>query len=364
MEKKRILIALLDWGLGHAARCIPVINELVRQNADVIMAADGRPYDLLRKEFPQLHVIRFPGYSIQYSGKENLLWKILKQLPSFLNSFVTEHKFLEQIIKELQIDAVISDSRYGVFSKSVPSVFLIHQLRILLPRGLSWCEPIIALLNRRRINKFSECWIPDYDNKQNLSGRLSHNTPLPKNCHYIGALSRIKNIPEIKKELDILVILSGPEPQRALFEDILIEQLKKTSYHSFIVRGIPEKSIRIKLSDTITAISSVQSDELSRLIAASQIIIARSGYSTIMDLSFVGAKAIFVPTPQQTEQEYLAKSLKEKMICYSETQADFQLERAMDESKKYSGFHIQAHDMSALKQRIEHLLTGLDTKYQ
>lgn len=355
-ERKRILVAPLDWGLGHATRCIPVILELLRQDAEVILAADGRPYELLRKEFPDLQIIRFPGVSIRYSEHSNAAMATVKQLPSFLRGIVQEHAMLEKIIHEQNIFAVISDSRYGVYHRSVHSVFIIHQVRILLPSPFAWLEQPAALLNKIQIRNFDECWIPDSGTDDSLSGKLSHGISLPPHTFYLGPLSRIRPLIMPQKDFDILVILSGPEPQRTLFEDLVVAQLKNTGYRAFIVRGMPERSVRIKLTDTITAVSSLGSDELSKAIASSTLILARPGYSTIMDLSFAGAKAIFVPTPGQTEQEYLAQHLKHTMTCYSEEQKAFDIVRSVGASAHYTGFAAWSNSTAVLSERITALL--------
>lgn len=362
---KRILVAPLDWGLGHATRCIPIIDELLRRDVDVIIAADHRPLDLLKKEFPHLTHVRFPGYVVQYIENGNLGWAIIKQLPDILRGFKEEHRRLEELIVQYDIDAVISDSRFGVYSKKIPSIFLIHQLTILLPPNLQWAQRSVARVNRFFINRFHECWIPDVADENNLAGILSHSPSLPNNAYYIGPLSRLQRREKQKIDFDLLVVLSGPEPQRTIFEDIIIEQLKQTSCRALLVRGVPERNTRIKLTDTITAVSSLSTEELSKAIAASSIILSRPGYSTIMDLSFVGANAIFVPTPQQTEQEYLAKNLKEKKICYSESQAEFDLIRSLESAKDYTGFPMIHNDpprRATLQHRIDNLLMEMDER--
>lgn len=359
MKKKRILVAPLDWGLGHATRCVPIINELLRRNADVIIAADHRPFELLKKEFPALEHVRFPGYSVQYDTKGNLLQSILRQLPAIIRGFQTEHRYLEKIINKYRIDAVISDSRFGAYSPDVYSVFLIHQLHIVLPPSFRWFEHMLQYVIRKQCNKFNEVWIPDVAGALNLAGILSHPPILPKNSFYIGPLTRLKKI-EVAKSVDILVILSGPEPQRTVFEEILLRQLTQTSYRTVIVRGKTEHNTTIKVTPTLSMINSLDSNELSHLIASSKIIVSRPGYSTIMDLSFHGAKAIFVPTPQQTEQEYLAKELMIKNIAYSETQDTFNLERALHKSVDYTGFVPTDYDLTILQQRIDNLLHTIE----
>jgi len=357
-EKKRILVAPLDWGLGHATRCIAIVNELLQYNVEVVIASDNRPYELLRKEFPSLEHLRFPGYSVKYVENGNLAWSIIKQLPAILSGFRKEHKLVEEIVKRRNIDAVISDSRFGVYSTHVPSVFVIHQLNILLPSYLQWGEEIVAAVNRYRCNKFSECWISDFEGTMNLGGKLSHPHTLPKNIYYIGPVSRLKAV-QAEKKIDILAILSGPEPQRTIFENILLKQLQQTNYRSVIVRGITEQDSRKQFNERITLIDSVQTEELSKLIASSRTIISRGGYVSLMDFALVGANVINIPTPGQTEQEYTAKELERKKICYYETQNEFSLERAMEKSKRYTGFTQFKNDGTTIKQRIEFLLKAI-----
>ncbi len=359
MKKKRILIAPLDWGLGHATRCVPIIHELIAKNATVVIASDNRPAELLKKEFPDLEHIRYPGYTLDYPVSENMAWTMFRQLPKLFRGIHAEHKFLAKIINDYAIDAVISDNRWGAYSKSIPSIYVVHQLRILLSDFIQWGQGIVDFENRQLIKNFNEVWIPDFASEQNLSGDLSHSSRLPKNAFFIGPISRLVKLDGMRKELDALVILSGPEPQRSVFEEMITSQLKETSLRSLIVKGTPEKNFKLKLSDTITVVSSLTSSELSQAIASAHIVISRPGYSTIMDLSFLGANAIFIPTPQQTEQEYLANRLKEQRICYSELQCDFSLQQALKQFNSYSGFSQLQNDYSVLQQRIDHLLNSI-----
>ncbi len=359
MRMKRILIAPLDWGLGHATRCIPIIQELIAKGAEVIIAADNRPAELLKKEFPDLEHIRYPGYAIQYPVNANMAWTMFRQLPKLFKGIGDEHRLLEKIVNDHGIDAVISDNRWGAYSVNVPSVYVVHQLRILLSAYLRWGQGIVDYANKHLMRPFSEVWIPDIESENNLSGELSHDSVLPQNSFFIGPLSRLKRIAATKKELDVLVILSGPEPQRTLFETLITDQLKTTTLRALVVRGTPERFLKMKLSDTLTLIGSLTSGELSEAIAASHIIISRPGYSTIMDLSHLGANAVFVPTPQQTEQIYLAQRLKDQKICYFESQKEFSLTRAMEQFNSYSGFTQFHNDYSVLRQRIDHLLTAI-----
>lgn len=354
-KRKKVLVAPLDWGMGHATRSIPVINELLRRNVEVVIGADNRPADLLTKEFPDLEHIRFPGYSVHYQHEGNLTGTIIAQLPSILYSIIEEHRYLEALIRLHSFDAVISDNRFGAFSRLVPSVILIHQLNIQIPPPLGFARRFVAMVNRTICNQFSEVWVPDFPTEPSLAGDLSHPKKRPRKTFYIGPLSRITAI-QSRKEIDILVILSGPEPQRSIFEETMLEQLKTSDFVSVIVRGKPEQTATIKVTPTITMINSVNTETLSQLLAASKMVISRPGHTTVMDLSFIGAKAIFIPTPHQTEQEYLARSLKEKMIVYSEPQNEFNLHRALERSAAYSGLPRITNDLAVLRDRLDNLI--------
>lgn len=357
MSRKRILIAPLDWGLGHATRCIPVINELLAQNAEVVIAADRRPAELLKKEFPELQHVRFPGYVIDYPVDGSMAWKISRQLPVFFRGVAEEHRVLESLVKEHHIDAVISDNRWGAYSSSIPSIYMVHQLRIMLPPLIAWGQFIVDFANARLIAPYNEYWIPDHQGTMNLSGDLCHPSVLPKNAHFIGPLSRFSAVtPSEEPTIDVLAILSGPEPQRTLIETILVDQLKRTSLRALVVRGTPERNVTLSVAPNVTLVSALNTKELTEAIAASRIIISRPGYSTVMDYAALGVKAIFIPTPQQTEQEYLAKRLMARNISYSEPQSTFELERSLDRSRSFTGFTASVHDNQVLRERITQLL--------
>lgn len=358
IRKKRVLVAPLDWGLGHATRSMAIINELVRQNAEVVIGADNRPYDLLRKEFPHLEHMRLQGYAVRYSDTHAQTKAILVQIPSILKGFRKENELLDKIIAQHKIDAVISDSRFGLHSKKIPAVFVIHQLDIILPAWLGWSRGIVRSTVKALCNKYSEVWIPDFQGATNLAGALSHPNILPQNAHYIGPLTRLERM-AAEKTIDILVILSGPEPQRTMLENILLDQVTKTSLVAVIARGKPEQTTTMKVSPKITMFNSVQRHELSQMIASANIVVSRPGFSTIMDLAHLGAKAIFIPTPQQSEQEYLAAELLRKQVCYCEPQHEFNLQRALQRSTEFSGFSAMEYDPSVLQQRVHNLLNNI-----
>ncbi len=334
--KKRILICPLNWGLGHATRCIPIINELIKQGHYITIAADEGPLKLLQKEFPGLTFIVFPNYSIRYPSDSNMAVSILMQSPRIVYSIYKEHKELKKIIAAHKMDVVISDNRFGLWNKGVKSIFITHQLFIKTP----FAHRFTNAINHWFIKQYDECWVPDTEGEINLSGELSHGQKQFSNVKFIGSLSRFnKQENGFEKKWDVLVILSGPEPQRSIFENIVLQQLKQTSLKTLIVKGIASaEEVWEEVNSNITSVSHLPAKQLETAILSSEIIVSRSGYSTIMDLVALGKKAIFVPTPGQTEQEYLAERFMKTGICFSQTQQEFNLEMALKESGKFTGF--------------------------
>lgn len=351
-EPKRILICPLEWGLGHATRCIPIINALLEKKAEVIIAADGQVYELLKKEFPQLELIRLRGYAVTYPVKGSMMLKMLVSIPSIFRGIRRERRQLQNIIADKKIDIVISDNRFGCYGKTTKNIFITHQLMIRSP----FFERTLKKINWFYINKYHECWIPDHKGRENLAGYLSQREPLPENARYIGPLSRFSQTPAslTGDGYEILAIVSGPEPQRSQFESILAEELYKSGMNALMVLGIPSADKKEK-KDNLTMVSHLPLQEMQTAIQYSKLVLARSGYSTIMDLAVLGKKAILIPTPGQTEQEYLAELMMHKNIAYSVPQKKFNLSNALKNSENYTGFS-GTRTGEGLNERIANLL--------
>ncbi|MGQ0828003.1 MAG: glycosyltransferase [Bacteroidota bacterium] len=356
-SKKRILICPLNWGLGHATRCIPIIRSLLQKNATIIIAADGRPLELLKKEFPDLEFIVLKGYDIEYPAKGTMVLKILFSLPKLFWVIYKEHLNIKKIISEKNIDVVISDSRFGLWSKKIKSVFITHQLMIKSP----FAEKLLHRLNLFFIKKYDECWIPDFSGTDNLTGDLSHKYPLPENTFFVGPLSRFnRQDPSLLQRVgmtasyDMMAIISGPEPQRSIFENLILEQIQKSKLKALMVCGKTELEQKKEIRGNIEIVNHLKAVEMQQAILNSNIIIARSGYSTILDLSAIGKKVVFVPTPGQTEQMYLAEYLMNKKIAYYMPQGKFDLSTALKNNENYKGFE-QTENITHLEERINKL---------
>jgi len=320
---KTILVAPLHWGLGHATRCIPIIQALLNHNFNVIIASDGGALAFLRKEFPNLKSIELPSYNITYpKNGEKFKWQLLLKLPKIKKVISEEKKIVKQLISEGKIQGIISDNRLGIRSEKVPSVYITHQLNVLSGNTTFYSTKA----HQSIIKKFDECWVPDIEGKSSLSGELGHLTTTPFPIKFLGVLSRMKKI-DLPIKFDILILLSGPEPQRTLLEEKLIQELKGKNKRVLLVQGRVEKFQKKEQIKNITRINFMESKELEKSINESELIISRSGYTTIMDLATLNKKAFFIPTPGQFEQEYLAKRMRESQIAPFCKQEDFNIEK-------------------------------------
>lgn len=343
-----ILIAPLDWGLGHATRSIPIIRACVERGHRVVIASSGRSLALLRQEFPELTCVDVPAYDIQYQAKGSFLIKIIVQLGKIFSGIRREHRQLAELVKKYAIDLIISDNRYGFYHKDIPCVIITHQMMVKIPQ-FKLAEPFVYLWLQLQHRRFSNIWIPDVAGPVNISGDLAHAYPVPRHARFIGILTRFRRpeaMPPAKQQ--VLAIISGPEPQRTLFENILLEQARLSQKPFIIVRGLSEQHTDEQVAPNIRMISHLPADALYQLILESDIIISRGGYSTLMDLALLNKHCIFVPTPGQTEQEYLVKELGKKKLVVACAQETFILEDALQQVKATSGFYIESDERAFL----------------
>jgi predicted glycosyltransferase len=358
------LVIPLDWGLGHATRCIPIIRELLANGCEVVIAAEGAALSLLKHEFQQLIFIPVTGYRISYSkGKYWLPLKIMSQIPRILMRIYWEHQWIKKIVNKHAIAAIISDNRFGLYHSSLPSVYITHQL--LIKTGSRFTEKIGQKLHYWFIKKFNYCWVPDFEGPRNIAGELSHPANLPKNVDYIGGVSRFEDGIPLERKFDLLLLVSGPEPQRTIFEDLLLEQLENFKGKSLLVRGLPaiegvhENDFEaIKTHSNLTIKNHLAARELNEAILQSELVVCRSGYTTVMDLIKLHKKAIMVPTPGQTEQEYLAGYLMKQHIFYATSQQDFNLSKTLKAVADFS-FAIPSFDMSQYQKKIQQFVQSL-----
>lgn len=339
-HRLRILVCPLDWGLGHASRCVPVIQTLLNLKQEIVVAADNAPLSFLKQEFPQIEFVQMPGFKPVYSKSNSQIIAMARSIPKALRSFGKDHLLIEQIVEKHNIDAVISDNRFGAWSRKVPCAFITHQLHIQLPKSMKWTRPFIDFLNKRYIKHFNACWIPDFIDAPFLSGKLSFPHFRTIKSERIGILSRFSGIQieEKEKDIELLVLLSGPEPQRSIFENKILEQIDTSNGTIVLLRGLPNASDKIDVPKNVQVLNHTNDNTFAELVARAKKIVCRSGYSSIMDLMALNRKAWLVPTPGQTEQEYLAEYVSEAFGFRSLKQNQFNLNKIeiINEQQKIS----------------------------
>jgi len=342
--RPKILVAPLNWGLGHATRCIPIIEALIEKGFEPIIASDGVALHILQKEFPRLTFLELPSYQIEYAKKGAFFkWKLIKNSPKMMEAIYKERKLVKKWVKEYGISGIISDNRLGIYSKKVPSVFITHQLNV-LTGNTSW---ITSKLHQYIIKKYDECWVPDVAEIPNLTGKLGHLENPHFKINYIGPLSRFTK-KELPKKYDLLIILSGPEPQRSILELHLSEEIKRYKGKVVFVRGVIETEQKSEQTEHVTFYNFMTSVELEQTFNESEIVLCRSGYTTVMDLAKLGKKAFFIPTPGQFEQEYLAKKYKKEGIVPYAKQEKFVIENLF-EIDLYKGLNTFKYNLDLKK---------------
>lgn len=314
----KILVAPLNWGLGHASRCVPLVRRFLNEGHEVILGGDGESLILLRRHFPKLRYVYLAPLSLRYSSGKSQVWVMLKASPSIMVWAVKDHAMLKAVLNEEHFDRVISDNRFGLYNKQTDCIYMTHQLHIFLPKAWKWAEGIAERLHVWVYRHFDQVWIPDYeDASKSLAGELSHPNHLPCRhlpctIEYIGPLSRFSlfsSIPHsVPPSYDAVAVLSGLEPQRSILENELKQRYAGSQERVLIVQGLMNRpNTRFKRGN-MTIVPYLKDEELVDALCGAKQIIARSGYSTIMDMAALGLlpKVELIPTPGQPEQEYLA----------------------------------------------------------
>lgn len=336
LSPPRILVAPLDWGLGHATRCIPIIRRLLQAGCTVLLAGEGKTEHLLRTEFPHLLHLHLPGYRVRYARTGWGLAAVLaQQLPQILKSIKAEKSWLEKVVTEHRIDAVISDNRYGLHHPEVYSIIMTHQLQVQTPLGRAG-NALVQQVLYRYINRFDACWIPDYETAPGLAGALSHPARLPRiPVSYLGPLSRFAKSEDSLPHY-ILVLLSGPEPQRTLLEEKLLAQVKGYGQAVLFVRGLPGTVGLPQVPYHVNIVNHLSANALQKALEGAQWVVARTGYSTVMELMALQKKSILIPTPGQTEQQYLARLLMQSNHALCIPQHKFDLSKAVALAQQFN----------------------------
>jgi UDP:flavonoid glycosyltransferase YjiC (YdhE family) len=355
---RKVLVAPLDWGLGHATRCIPLIKALLARGYEVIYAAEAAQAALLRQEFPDLVCLPLEGYRVRYSKQKWLLpVKILQQLPRLFGIVKREHVWLDKMIDEHAIDLVISDNRYGLWSKKIPCVFITHQLTIKAP--YRWLEQLLQRSSYRYIDRFHACWVPDAGGENNVAGVLSHPKRMPATpVQYIGILARFEShVATIA--YNYCIMLSGPEPQRTMLEQKILQGIGSLKGKILLIRGKPGADEQLQMPPNTTVRNHLSTAAIQEALLQSEYILCRSGYTSIMELLSLKKKMILVPTPGQTEQEYLAAQLQESNTAFIVQQDKFYIARDLERARDFAYSDIvlpvfKSNDIKELIEKLQH----------
>lgn len=325
-NKNRVLVCPLGWGLGHASRLIPIINRFIESNVEVIAAGDKLQMQYISTYFPNIKTLILPSFRVKLLKGTNQTIPLIRIAISLPYHIIKEHFALKRIVKDHEINLIISDNRYGLYCKGIKSGLITHQLRVLFPKPFKFLEPLGVLFIRIIAQKFTYCWIPDYAGDDNLAGFLSHPNTVPKNAKYIGLLSRFQGNTESSDSMgwDLVGIASGPSPHRELFIELIVGIAKRKNLRTLIIKGAPTEGTNIIERDGIFYTGHFNDTDFQKAVRSSKYLITRAGYSTIMDLVTLEKSCLIVPTPGQTEQEYLAKYLSEKGFFKTCKQADLE----------------------------------------
>ena len=323
---------------------------------EVYLASDGVALHLLRAEFPHLEAFELPSYRIRYQSN-NMVWNIGRQLPRILWAVQKERRAVARLVRKLGIQGILSDNRYGCYHPSVNSVLLSHQLYLRMPGHLlSW--PANQAL-RWALSKFDALWVPDEAAAPGLSGELSHHKKVVHDAvDFIGILTRMQYY-ESEVEYDVAVVLSGPEPQRSILEQQLLDQAITMPHKFIFVQGRTEAKKHYYVADNIEVVSYLTSRDLNDVLMASKVMVSRSGYSSIMDLAGLHKKAILIPTPGQTEQEYLAETLAKQSLFITQQQNAIDLDAGIRQLTQTTGLRDGTYSTNAFKPFLENWVTKL-----
>jgi len=312
----RIFYAVCGWGLGHATRSLPLLRRLVSEH-EVIVYAEGAALALLRAELSGAAVRFVEAVPYPNIFGRALALRFFARGPALIRAMRAEHAETESLVAAERIDRVVSDSRWGVSSRRAPSFFISHHLKQLAPPPLEAAERLTEAVTWRAIRgRFRRIIVPDVATDGGLSGRLAHGLRFyaPEDLRYVGPLSDVTPR-QVARNVDTLVVLSGPEPSRSRLERRLLPGIARLPGRTVVLRGLPGREAPWPLPD-VEARPHARKPERDALFSAARVIVGRSGYTTVMDVARVAARALFIPMPGQTEQEYLAARLARRGLTH------------------------------------------------
>jgi UDP:flavonoid glycosyltransferase YjiC (YdhE family) len=357
-----VLVSPLNWGLGHATRDIPVIRSLLAHGHEVTIAACGNALEVLRQEFPACTCREFPDYSVPFSADRFFLAQFFLSFPYLLKGIADEHRNLAVLLAEDEFDLVISDNRIGMYSDTVPSIFITHQLHYHLPLPAWPCELAGVYLNGLLHAKYDRVIVPDNPpGPEALAGKLSRaeTDATRSRAYYAGILTSTRRR-DVTADLDYLAIISGPEPQRTELEKILLPAVGNLEGSVTVLLGSPKRGgDDVGIAENCTVIPYASTEEKEILMNRAKCVICRSGYTTMMELAELGKKrGLFIPTPGQPEQEYLARYYEKNGWFPYQLQHRIDLAADLRRGSGYRGFPDMPGTEENVQRLYEDLLAG------
>jgi UDP:flavonoid glycosyltransferase YjiC (YdhE family) len=336
-----VLVSPLNWGLGHATRDIPVIRSLLAHGHEVTIAGCGNALSALQQEFPACRSLTFADYSVPLSADRLFLARFVASFPLLLQGIAKERRNLAAILAEDRYDLIISDNRLGIYSDTVPSLFITHQLHYHLP-WIAWPFELAGVrLNSYLHGKFDRVIVPDNaPGPCSLAGKLSRaDTVLTRSrAYYAGILTSTRRR-AIPQDLDYLILISGPEPQRTGLEKRLLPEAENLPGTVAVLLGSPNRAGIDEHAGRCTVQSYASTEEKELLMNRAKCIICRSGYTTMMELAELGKRtALLIPTPGQPEQEYLARYYEKNGWFHGQEQHRIDLMVDLERTGGYRGF--------------------------
>lgn len=344
LKKPVAIVCPLNWGLGHASRSALLISECMGEGFDVVVAASGNSLEFLKLQFGQkVEYLHYPGMDVSYGKGRWAGLKLMCQAPRFMFSIWKEYRWMQKTVSQYSPSVILSDNRYGARSPRCTSILITHQLQVRFP--VAFLQKMLNTVNRWLISGFNQCWVPDHEYPPTLAGELSRRKT-HKNIHYIGLLTRFESLKDFSApwwyreapKAFILVLISGPEPQRTIFEQAIKAALTDHPVVGF--RGIPAQGDP-EISNQQIWLNHANDTTLAWCLKQATMVICRSGYSTLMDLAWFNKKALVIATPGQPEQEYLACWLSQNNWAISLKQAQIhQTEKYIEKVKGTLGITL------------------------
>ena len=363
-----ILYAVCSLGLGHATRSLPLIKTLIDKGENVYILSHSIALELLKKELGDsvTKYIDFPGYPPleRGYGKGDFYFLLFRDLLKTASIMFQERLKTHELARKYNIDRIVSDGRYGIFSLSIPSFLISHQIRFMIEFFAKLVQTGGEIANGIHFLNFRKIFVPDYEDfEDSLSGNLSHNLKFISKgkLSYLGILSSYEKL-ETDEDIDYLFIISGYiMNEKTTLMSKLINSAKFLDGKKVFLLGNPsEDKIMQDKEHNMIVYSYVSGRQRLELMNRAKFVVSRSGYTTIMDLAELNKKALLIPTPGMSEQAYLGKFHKQKGTFYSVEQDEIDLIRDIKIAKEYTG--MQTHEKTT--ESIKHFLDIIYREYK